>query len=71
MNHAFDLISFRAIKCHTNSTCLPIKGSVCMDASLGALFCPLAFHKIEFCDEVSDYLPFNSRARSIVYVEFT
>ena len=41
-----------------------------MDASLGALFYPLAFHKIEFCDEVSDYLPFNSRARSIVYVEF-
>ena len=70
-DHAFDLISFRAVEYHTSSTCLPIGGSVCVDAPLWDLFCPLAFPESEFCDEVSYYLPLYGRAWSILYVEFT
>ena len=56
---------------HTNSTCLPIEGSVCVDAPLGDLFCPLASHESQFCNEVSYYLPLYGHVRSILYVEFT
>ena len=69
-DHEFNFISFQAIEYHTSSTYLPIRGSVYLDAPLWALFCPLGFHESEFCDEVSDYLPLYSCARSILYVEF-
>ena len=71
MNHAFNLISFRAVEYHTSPTYLSIKGSVCVDAPLWDLFWPLAFHESEFYDEVSYYLPLYSRVRSILHVEFT
>ena len=46
------------------------------DSSMWMLHCvtspaPLAFLKCEFYDEVNYYLPLYSRARSILYDEFT
>ena len=70
MDHVFDPVPLRVVEYHTSSACLLIRRSVRVDALLWALFCPLAFHESEFCDEVSEHLPLYSYVKSILYVEF-
>ena len=70
MDHAFDLIPFQAVEYHTSLAGLPVGRSICMDAPLGSLFCPLVFHKVEFYDEVNNNLSLYSHTWLVLYVQF-
>ena len=54
MNHALNLVPFWRVEYYTCSASLPIGQFVRMDIPLRMLFCPLAFHIGELCNEVND-----------------
>ena len=57
-NHAFDLISFWAVEYHTTSTCLPIRGFVCVNAPLWDLFCPWPSTRVNSAIKSTTTCPF-------------
>ena len=56
IDHAFDLIPFRAVEYHASSNCLPVGRSISVDSPLRIL------HQCGFYNEVSHTLSFNSHA---------
>ena len=56
MNNAFNLVSFWGMEYYTGSASLLVRRPICVDTTLRVFFCLMAFHIVEFHNEVNNYL---------------